>query len=83
MKIICQLFSVLLWNFAAEGRPVMDWATRVKVAAGSARGIAYLHEDCNFPVTHSSGYILLLNTIYDFSYGLLLVNQRHCYQDQY
>jgi hypothetical protein len=28
----------------------MDWATRVRVAAGAARGIAYLHEDCNFPI---------------------------------
>ena len=25
----------------------MDWTVRVKVAAGAARGIAYLHEDCN------------------------------------
>lgn len=35
-------------HFVDEGRPALDWATRVKVAAGAARGIAYLHEDCNY-----------------------------------
>lgn len=29
--------------------PVLEWSTRVKIAAGAARGIAYLHEDCNLP----------------------------------
>ncbi|KAJ1404932.1 Serine-threonine/tyrosine-protein kinase, catalytic domain [Sesbania bispinosa] len=31
-----------------EDRPVLDWANRVKIAAGAARGIAYLHEDWSF-----------------------------------
>ncbi|KAL6592644.1 hypothetical protein ACP70R_049319 [Stipagrostis hirtigluma subsp. patula] len=35
-----------------RGRPVMDWATRVKIAAGSARGLAYLHEDCHPRIIH-------------------------------
>ncbi|RWW65586.1 hypothetical protein BHE74_00027103 [Ensete ventricosum] len=34
--------------FAGKGRPVMEWTIRLKVAAGAARGMAYLHEDCNF-----------------------------------
>lgn len=28
----------------------MDWPTRLKIALGSAKGLAYLHEDCKFPV---------------------------------
>jgi serine/threonine protein kinase len=31
---------------------VMDWATRLRVALGSARGLAYLHEDCHPRIIH-------------------------------
>lgn len=47
-----------------HGSTVMDWALRVKVAAGSARGIAYLHEDCHPRIIHrdiKSANILLDN----------------------
>ncbi|GFQ04628.1 proline-rich receptor-like protein kinase perk8, partial [Phtheirospermum japonicum] len=36
----------------SEGKTVMDWASRVKVAAGAARGLAYLHEDCQPRIIH-------------------------------
>ncbi|KAJ9173097.1 hypothetical protein P3X46_016267 [Hevea brasiliensis] len=44
--------NTLHYHLHDEGRPVMDWAIRVKVAAGAARGIAYLHEDCHPRIIH-------------------------------
>ncbi|TVU00807.1 hypothetical protein EJB05_53754, partial [Eragrostis curvula] len=35
-----------------RGRAAMDWPTRVRIAAGSARGLAYLHEDCHPRIIH-------------------------------
>ncbi|KAI3794055.1 hypothetical protein L1987_36680 [Smallanthus sonchifolius] len=39
-------------HYHLHGRPVMDWATRIRVAAGAARGLAYLHEDCHPRIIH-------------------------------
>ncbi|XP_065854622.1 proline-rich receptor-like protein kinase PERK8 [Euphorbia lathyris] len=44
--------DTLHYHLHAEERPVMDWAIRVRVAAGAARGIAYLHEDCHPRIIH-------------------------------
>ncbi|MED6204346.1 Proline-rich receptor-like protein kinase perk5 [Stylosanthes scabra] len=35
-----------------KGRPVMDWPTRLKIATGAAKGLAYLHEDCHPRIIH-------------------------------
>ncbi|KAM5581026.1 hypothetical protein ABKV19_010304 [Rosa sericea] len=44
--------DTLHYHLHGQDMPVMDWATRVKVAAGAARGIAYLHEDCHPRIIH-------------------------------
>ncbi|KAL9665342.1 hypothetical protein QQ045_020761 [Rhodiola kirilowii] len=56
--------NTLYFHLHGEGCPPMIWATRVKVAAGAARGLAYLHEDCHPRIIHrdiKSSNILLNN----------------------
>ncbi|KAL7260625.1 hypothetical protein ACSBR1_006314 [Camellia fascicularis] len=56
--------NTLYFHLHRAARPVLDWVTRVKIAAGAARGIAYLHEDCHPRIIHrdiKSSNILLDN----------------------
>ncbi|XVE53391.1 hypothetical protein DITRI_Ditri02bG0200600 [Diplodiscus trichospermus] len=73
--------NTLDFHLHGEYRPVLDWATRVKIAAGAARGIAYLHEDCHPRIIHrdiKSSNILLDNNfearVSDFGLAKLVLD---------
>lgn len=40
------------FHLHGKGQPVMDWPTRLRIALGSAKGLAYLHEDCHPRIIH-------------------------------
>ncbi|KAK4491388.1 hypothetical protein RD792_002131 [Penstemon davidsonii] len=42
----------LEYHLHGADRPTMDWPTRLKIALGSAKGFAYLHEDCHPRIIH-------------------------------
>ncbi|PSS36258.1 Proline-rich receptor-like protein kinase [Actinidia chinensis var. chinensis] len=42
----------LEFHLHGRGRPTMDWHTRLKIALGAAKGLAYLHEDCHPKIIH-------------------------------
>ncbi|KAI8539256.1 hypothetical protein RHMOL_Rhmol09G0167800 [Rhododendron molle] len=71
----------LYFHLHGKDRPVMGWTTRVKIAAGAARGIAYLHEDCHPRIMHrdiKSANILLDNNfearVSDFGLAKLAID---------
>ncbi|KAF5197270.1 Receptor-like kinase [Thalictrum thalictroides] len=44
--------NTLEYHLHGKGRPTMEWAKRMTIALGSARGLAYLHEDCHPRIIH-------------------------------
>ncbi|KAJ0075625.1 hypothetical protein Patl1_34200 [Pistacia atlantica] len=57
--------KTLYFHLHGDGRPNMEWPTRMKTALGSAKGLAYLHEDCHPKVIHrdiKSANILIDNS---------------------
>lgn len=58
--------DTLEFHLHGKGRPVMDWPTRLKIALGSAKGLAYLHEDCHPKIIHRD--IKASNILLDFKF---------------
>ncbi|KAK8619145.1 hypothetical protein V6N13_133112 [Hibiscus sabdariffa] len=44
--------NTLEYHLHGKDRPVMDFSTRIRIALGSAKGLAYLHEDCHPRIIH-------------------------------
>ncbi|KAK1363591.1 proline-rich receptor-like protein kinase PERK1 [Heracleum sosnowskyi] len=44
--------GTLEFHLHGKGQPVMDWKSRLGIAVGSAKGLAYLHEDCHPKIIH-------------------------------
>ncbi|KAL6558479.1 Proline-rich receptor-like protein kinase perk1 [Orobanche minor] len=58
--------NTLEFHLHGKGRPVINWSTRLKIALGAAKGLAYLHEDCHPKIVHRD--IKASNILLDYNF---------------
>ncbi|XP_075511243.1 proline-rich receptor-like protein kinase PERK15 [Primulina tabacum] len=58
--------GTLEFHLLGSGRPTMDFHTRLRIAIGSAKGFAYLHEDCHPRIIHRD--IKTANILLDYNF---------------
>ncbi|CAI9110750.1 OLC1v1010826C1 [Oldenlandia corymbosa var. corymbosa] len=64
--------KTLEFHLHGKGQPVMEWEFRVRIALGSAKGLAYLHEDCHPKIIHRD--IKAANILLDDKYEAMVAD---------